>query len=111
VLRLTPAFLLLCGLGILGMDAAAQGNCAALRGDEAVLPGEFIPDNGWKAISHPSVGDLDQAMTELDYQDELPFAYVIDLNGGRAPEDLLTTPHGRLCGEGAVRTSSSRVSP
>jgi hypothetical protein len=81
-------------------DSVAQGDCDALRGDEAVLPGEFIPDHEWRSVSLPSVGDLDRALTDLDYQDELPFVYAIDLDGDRAPEYLMTTPNGRLCGTG-----------
>jgi hypothetical protein len=97
---LTPALVVLCGAAFLGTDSAAQGECEAWRGDEAVLPGESIPDNGWKAISLPPLGDVDQALTELDYQDELPVAFAIDLNDDRAPEYLVTTPNGRLCGTG-----------
>lgn len=90
----------LWGFAFLVTDAAAQGDCVALRGDEAVLPGEFLRDNGWKTVSLPSVGDLDKALTDLDYQDEMPFVYAVDLNGDRAPEYLVATPNGRLCGTG-----------
>jgi hypothetical protein len=100
VLVSAAAMVVFFGLVSPVVDSAAQGDCAALRGDETVLPGEFIPDREWRSLSLPSVGDLDRALTELDYQDESPFVYAIDLDGDRAPEYLVTTPNGRLCGTG-----------
>lgn len=87
---------------LLFAEVRAQGDCAPLRGDEALLPGELL-DADASAWSHrrlPSKGDVDRALTDLDYGDELPHVRAIDLNGDGRSELLLTSPAGRLCGNG-----------
>lgn len=80
----------------------AQSDCAPLRGDEAILPGQLLDDDAsaWRHRRLPSHGDVDRALIDLDYGDELPFVRTIDLNGDGRPELLLTSPVGRLCGNG-----------
>jgi hypothetical protein len=89
--------------GLLGATPArAQGDCAALRGDEAVLPGEMIVHDsaGWKTRGLPPSPDVSRALTALDYGDELPVALGIELGGDGTRAYLLTSPGTRLCGTG-----------
>lgn len=87
---------------LLVAEVRAQSDCAPLRGDEVLLPGELLDDDAsaWSHRRLPSKGDVDRALTDLDYGDELPFVRAIDLNGDGRPELLLTAPAGRLCGNG-----------
>jgi len=80
--------------------ALAAGDCDELRGDERILPGEFIPHHGsaWTSLDLPLKGDVDDALGRLDYRDELPLVYSVDINGDGRSELLLTAPDGRLCG-------------
>lgn len=100
-MRYFAAFLIAIACSCAGGDLAlAVADCDELRGDERILPGEVIPYLGsaWKSRKLPPRGDVDSALTQLDYRDELPLVYSIDLNGDGHDELLLTTPNGRLCG-------------
>lgn len=77
---------------------AAADNCEELRGDEKILPGEIYGSRYWRSQKLPLRGDLNKALSDLDYRDELPFALFIDLNDDGKQEILLTSPDGRLCG-------------
>lgn len=79
--------------------ALADDDCAALRGDEQILPGEEVPQLGtrWERMELPARGDVGDALTRLDVED-IPLVYPIDLNGDGRPELLLASPEGRLCG-------------
>jgi len=101
----SPTWLSLCVVGVLlslllTVDVRAQGDCAALRGDEDILPGQWLDDGAqaWRHRQLPSKGDVDRALSDLDYGDELPLVYAIDLNGDGRPELLLASPGARLCG-------------
>lgn len=100
VLQLLAAASVLAMGFALTKPALAGGECDELRGDERILPGESIPYLGpaWKSWALPRKGDVDDALARLDYGDELPLVYPIDLNKDRNNELLLTTPGGRLCG-------------
>ena len=83
------------------LNAAVAGdNCVALRVDEKILPGRFLPngDSAWVSRALPSRGDLDAVLEELDYGNELPVFHAADLNGDGRKELLLTTHGGKLCG-------------
>ena len=85
-----------CVCGLAG-PARADSECDELRGDERTLPGELLG----KARTYrelPSKGDVDDALARLDYLDEGPLLYSIDLNADGRAELPLTSPGGRLCG-------------
>lgn len=80
--------------------AQAADDCKALRGDESILPGRFLPENGtaWQSRRLPLRGDLDAVLVELDTGEDLPVFYEADLNGDGHKELFVTTAGGRLCG-------------
>lgn len=77
--------------------ARADSECDDLRGDELTLPGELL-GKAWKRRNLPAKGDVDDALARLDYNDEVPQVYSVDLNADGRAELLLTSPGGRLCG-------------
>lgn len=91
---LPSLFLLFLGSAL---SASAEPDCAALSGDEAVLPGEFLPSS-WKSEKLPDKGDIGRSLEELDYGDELPVSLGMDLNNDGKEELFLTSPGGRSCG-------------
>jgi hypothetical protein len=86
-----------CVCGLASPAHADSFDCEELRGDERPLAGELLG----KARMYrglPSKGDVDNALTRLDYLDEGPLLYSIDLNQDGKAELLLTSPGDRLCG-------------
>lgn len=84
-------------LAALPAMAAAEADCDALRGDEAILPGELLPDGGWSPVRLPDRGDVADSLARLDV-DRDPLVHRIDLNGDGKAELLLASPDSRLCG-------------
>lgn len=80
--------------------ARSQPDCDALRGDEAVLPGELLLRAGkrWKTMELPERGDVNAALRALDAETAL--VYRVDLNGDGRAELLLASPDDKLCGNG-----------
>lgn len=80
--------------------AFADSDCGELRADERILPGTNVPHAGqaWKRQRLPSKGDVDDALSRLDNNDERPLVYAVDLNADGHAELLLTTEDERLCG-------------
>jgi hypothetical protein len=87
-------------LGTSSAPTLADSECDDLRGDERILPGEFVPDLGgaWKSPVLSLQGDVGDALARLDFGEALPLVYSVDLNGDGEAELLLTTPDGKLCG-------------
>ena len=96
-----PAAILLV-LMLFGLDGAAvsQEDCDALRGDENILPGQLLDEggSGWQPTALPGSKDLDEALAQLDYGDEVPVVHALDLDGDGEREYILTSAGGRLCG-------------
>lgn len=90
----------LLGLLLAVAPAQAQPDCDALSGDEALLPGELLPGAGnrWKAMALPERGDVNKVLSALDADAAL--VYRVDLNLDGRTELLLTSPDGKLCGNG-----------
>lgn len=80
--------------------AQAADDCMALRGDESILPGHILPEDGtaWHSRALPLRGDLDAALVELDSAEDLPVVHEADLNGDGHEELFLTTAGCKLCG-------------
>lgn len=87
----------IAGLSGMASLARAESECNELRGDEQILPGEFL-GNAWGRHELPSKGDVDEALTRLDSYDEGPLANSVDLNRDGKPELFLASPDGKLCG-------------
>ena len=85
------------GLSGLAYPVRADSECGELGGDERILPGELL-GKAWKRRDLPSKGDVDDALSRLDSNDEGPLVYSIDLNRDGKPELLLTGSGDRLCG-------------
>jgi hypothetical protein len=84
-----------------GPVARAQDHCDAIRGDEGVLPGKYLPQNpaAWPTQPLPDRGDADAALIRLDDGgDGLAAVHELDLDGDGHPERFLTSADGRLCG-------------
>lgn len=92
--------ILLLVLAIFIHTAQAADDCKALRGDESILPGRILREDGtaWRSRAFPSRGDLDAALLELDSAEDMPVVHEADLNGDGHKELFLTTAGGKLCG-------------
>jgi len=99
--RLRSLLAVLALLGGLIQPSLASSECdeelRELRGDERTLPGELL-GKARKSQNLPSKGDVDDTLTRLDYNDEGPLVYSVDLNADGRAELLLTSPGDRLCG-------------
>jgi hypothetical protein len=90
-----PLLAILWGLW-LAPPVQADPECAALRGDEGLLPGEYL-GRAWQALEPPDRGDVPDALARLD-EGGIPRALPVDLGGDWRPELFLTTSDGHLCG-------------
>lgn len=78
--------------------ARAQPDCDALSDDDAYVPGALVGDDQWRAADLPEVGDVDQALAELD-SSEGARVHAVDLDGDRKPESFVTSRES-VCGTG-----------
>jgi hypothetical protein len=76
----------------------SQLDCDAVSDDEAYVPGALVGDGQWGAADLPAIGDVDQALAELD-SSEGARVYAVDLDGDRKPESFVASRE-IVCGTG-----------